>query len=178
MGVAPWNSVLVFLDDGEVGVLDLVAVEFWRGWQNADIPAWTPSAPNRRFCKGAARGVRTRPHEGRHALPHLTRPIRSCFALDQAAEGLAVARRHQMDLGSLILLIVIGTSVWVFFDAPSHGLSRTWALGALALWIVAFPWYLVERGKHSPRARLDSPPPGGHRWWDGRQWTEHWRPGD
>ena len=87
-----------------------------------------------------------------------------------------------MDLGSLILLIVIGTSVWVFFDAPSHGLSRTWALGALALWIVAFPWYLVERGKHSPRARLDSPPPGwyldpkgqtGHRWWDGRQWTEH-----
>lgn len=57
-----------------------------------------------------------------------------------------------MDLGSLILLIVIGTSVWVSLDAPSHGLSRAWALGALALWIVAFPWYLVERGKSSPRS--------------------------
>lgn len=47
----------------------------------------------------------------------------------------------------LILLIIVGTSIWVFFDAPASGLSWTWGLGCLALWIVAFPWYLAERSK-------------------------------
>ena len=50
-------------------------------------------------------------------------------------------------MAELIVLVVVGTSIWVFFDAPAQGLSRTWALGCLALWIVAFPWYLSERGK-------------------------------
>jgi hypothetical protein len=47
----------------------------------------------------------------------------------------------------LVLLVVIGTSIWVAFDAPQHGLSWSWGLGCLALWILAFPWYLVERQK-------------------------------
>ncbi len=47
----------------------------------------------------------------------------------------------------LILLVVIGTSIWVFVDAPARGLSWTWGLGCLALWIVAFPWYLAVRGR-------------------------------
>jgi hypothetical protein len=50
----------------------------------------------------------------------------------------------------LVVLVVIGTSIWVAFDAPTHGLSWTWGLGSLALWIVVFPWYLVERRK-SPK---------------------------
>lgn len=44
-----------------------------------------------------------------------------------------------------ILLLVVGTSIWVFFDAPAHGKSWTWGLGCLALWIIAFPLYLAER---------------------------------
>jgi hypothetical protein len=90
-------------------------------------------------------------------------------------------------VGSLVFLVVIGTSIWVFFDAPSRGLSRSWALGALLLWIVLFPWYLVERSKRASESASNQPPtspppgwyldPGGssrHRWWDGHQWTEHW----
>ncbi len=46
----------------------------------------------------------------------------------------------------LLYVVVIGSAIWVFFDAPANGLSWTWGLGVLALWIVAFPWYLVVRG--------------------------------
>jgi hypothetical protein len=46
---------------------------------------------------------------------------------------------------ALVVLVVVGTSVWVFVDAPGRGLSRWWAGGCLALWIVAFPWYVVTR---------------------------------
>jgi 4-amino-4-deoxy-L-arabinose transferase-like glycosyltransferase len=101
-----------------------------------------------------------------------------------------------------VLLVVIGTSIWVLFDAPSHQLSRTWALGCLALWIVAFPWYLATRSKapHAsdnglvmavaatppppppPRVAAPTAPPGWHpdpwgekpyRFWDGSVWTHH-----
>src|SRR5215207_8790878 len=57
-----------------------------------------------------------------------------------------------MTLLGLIFLVVVGTSIWVFFDAPARSLSWTWGLGCLALWIVAFPWYLVERNKAKPLA--------------------------
>src|SRR5215203_1108259 len=36
------------------------------------------------------------------------------------------------------------------FRRAGRGLSWTWGLGCLALWIVAFPWYLVERNKAQP----------------------------
>jgi 4-amino-4-deoxy-L-arabinose transferase-like glycosyltransferase len=88
-------------------------------------------------------------------------------------------------LPAIILLVVVATSIWVFFDAPAHGLSRTWGLGCLAFWIIAFPWYLVERGKR-PRggeghnAPSQQPPgwypdpiaPGRRRYWNGMQWTD------
>ena len=56
-----------------------------------------------------------------------------------------------------IWVIVIGTSIWVFFDAKSIGVKKTneksfinfgavgWGLCCLLLWIVAFPLYLVKR---------------------------------
>lgn len=82
----------------------------------------------------------------------------------------------------LVLLIVLATSIWVFFDAPTVGESRLWALGFLLLWIIAFPWYLAVRSRKRASASGPLPGPGwyadpdepdGRRWWDGRAWTEH-----
>ena len=97
-----------------------------------------------------------------------------------------------MYLGDIVVLTVLATSVWVFFDAPRIGESRTWTIGVLLLWIIAFPWYLSVRSKKlrstSPDTGAPPPPstgslpppawlpdpdnPGGRRWWDGQQWTE------
>jgi hypothetical protein len=63
-----------------------------------------------------------------------------------------------------ILLIVIGTSTWVYFDAKSIGVKKSgekapvktgsvqadmgpvgWAICCLLLWIIAFPLYLFKR---------------------------------
>jgi uncharacterized membrane protein len=105
-------------------------------------------------------------------------------------------------MGAAVLLIVAGTSIWVLFDAPNHYLSRSWALGCLALWIVAFPWYLFERSKapdangaaiataSAPPPPPPPPPPVAapaapsgwypdpwtkepYRFWDGVHWTHH-----
>lgn len=54
------------------------------------------------------------------------------------------------------VLLVLGTSVWVAFDAGTHKLQQyqnglggptTACLGSLLLWIVAFPWYLAVRSR-------------------------------
>jgi len=43
-------------------------------------------------------------------------------------------------------------AAWVFYDANRRGVPRPlrWALGALFLWPIVFPWYLVRR--KTPRA--------------------------
>ncbi len=58
---------------------------------------------------------------------------------------------------SLVLLIVLGTSIWVFFDARSIGVKKGqvkgiadmgptgWLLACLLLWIIGFPLYLSKR---------------------------------
>jgi hypothetical protein len=63
----------------------------------------------------------------------------------------------------IVLLIVLLTDVWVYLDANAH-LARgepvvvsigsfslespaTWVVVCLVLWIVAFPLYVVARGK-------------------------------
>jgi uncharacterized protein DUF2510 len=82
----------------------------------------------------------------------------------------------------LVFLAVLGAAVWVFFDAPTRQLSRWWTAGVLALAIVAFPAYLVQRTKYK------MPPPPGHpsppgwypdpvhekalRWFDGQRWSD------
>jgi 4-amino-4-deoxy-L-arabinose transferase-like glycosyltransferase len=58
----------------------------------------------------------------------------------------------------LIFVGVIASAVWVFIDAPARGLSWTWGLGVLAVWIVAFPWYLVERNRQPVIGRAGSSP--------------------
>ena len=61
-------------------------------------------------------------------------------------------------MGELIGLIVVATSIWVYFDARALGARRGlqsgladmsplgWALASLLLWIVAFPFYVANRG--------------------------------
>lgn len=56
-------------------------------------------------------------------------------------------------------LVVIGTSVWVYFDAKNIGVKKTkekslinigpfgWLLCCLLLWIVVFPLYLIKRSE-------------------------------
>ena len=63
-----------------------------------------------------------------------------------------------MDTQSLMLLVVIGTSIWVFFDARAIGVKKgqvsgfadmgptSWFFATLLLWIIGFPLYLANRG--------------------------------
>jgi hypothetical protein len=61
---------------------------------------------------------------------------------------------------ALILLLIVGTTVWVGIDASQRDWSHNsfanrpwkWVLGSLLLWIVVFPLYLVQRGKAHPKA--------------------------
>jgi len=65
-------------------------------------------------------------------------------------------------MDSIIYLIVIATSIWVYFDARKIGIKRIsrenpggknimnmgpvgWAICTLLLWIVMFPVYLIKR---------------------------------
>jgi hypothetical protein len=58
-------------------------------------------------------------------------------------------------VGQLVLLAVIGTTIWVGIDASHRDFSRSsftrstvgWIAGSLLLWIVVFPVYLVQRKK-------------------------------
>lgn len=79
-------------------------------------------------------------------------------------------------MGELILLIVVGSSIWVVADAASLGARRgvrpgknldngpvTWLIGCLLLWIVVFPMYLAARPQYVEakrrRVQLASTPP-------------------
>ena len=62
-------------------------------------------------------------------------------------------------MDTLIYLIVIGTSVWVYLDAKKIGVRKglvkgladlgpgQWLIVCLLLWIVAFPIYLFKRSE-------------------------------
>jgi uncharacterized membrane protein len=52
-------------------------------------------------------------------------------------------------MGALVVLVVLGTIVWMIADARQKGRSwgsvTGWVIGAICLWIVVFPCYLVVR---------------------------------
>ena len=86
------------------------------------------------------------------------------------------------------VFFLIPCAVWVAYDASKRpGLGMEWALGVLLLWIIFFPWYLIERRKYPVAVAQQAPelpPPGWYRdpeiaelqrWWDGVQWSEHRR---
>jgi hypothetical protein len=62
-------------------------------------------------------------------------------------------------MNQVVLLVVLGTTIWVGVDASSKDFSRSsfarstalWVFGCLALWIVVFPIYLVQRRKVPPK---------------------------
>lgn len=64
-------------------------------------------------------------------------------------------------MSALLLMIVVGTSLWVAADATSRGLRSGdgnglfdmgpggWLFACLLFWIVAFPAYLIRRSRAS-----------------------------
>jgi hypothetical protein len=52
----------------------------------------------------------------------------------------------------ILALVIVGTTIWIGIDASQREWSdgsgtAAWVLGALLLWIVVFPYYLVRRSK-------------------------------
>lgn len=57
-----------------------------------------------------------------------------------------------MSFGLLVLLVVVGTTIWVGVDASKRDWSGgsgtgTWVVGCILLWAIVFPVYLFKRGK-------------------------------
>lgn len=55
-------------------------------------------------------------------------------------------------IGYVLLLIVVGSTIWVGVDASRRDWgtgtgTAGWVIGCLLLWIVFFPIYLAKRGK-------------------------------
>jgi hypothetical protein len=61
-------------------------------------------------------------------------------------------------VGELIVLVIIGSIVWIGCDAYHAGRSwgsvLGWVAGAVLLWLVVFPCYLVAR-KHFDETERD-----------------------
>jgi hypothetical protein len=59
-----------------------------------------------------------------------------------------------------MLVLILGTTVWVAYDAKQRDWSGSsfassawiWVVGSLLLWIVVFPLYLFQRGRVPERA--------------------------
>jgi hypothetical protein len=72
-------------------------------------------------------------------------------------------------MNQVVLLVVLATTIWVGVDASARDFSRSsfarstalWVIGCLALWIVVFPIYLVQRGKVPPKHGPRPSPTGG-----------------
>lgn len=59
-----------------------------------------------------------------------------------------------------ILILIIGTAIWVYFDAKAIGVKKgqltglanmgpvSWFFVTLFLWILGLPLYLANRGKY------------------------------
>lgn len=89
---------------------------------------------------------------------------------EAGATGVAV-RRRSGGVDIILLIALIACACWVYTDAQRIELATgqtvgksskgMWTFGTIALWIVAFPWYLVSRGKalaNVPTAASFQPP--------------------
>jgi len=64
-----------------------------------------------------------------------------------------------------IMLVILGTSIWVYFDARALGVRKglvtglgnmgpwPWFFVCLLLWIIGFPAYIAMRGKYKAANR-------------------------
>ena len=55
-------------------------------------------------------------------------------------------------IGVVLLLVVVGTTIWVGIDASRRDWSNgsgaaSWVVGCILLWLLVFPYYLAKRGK-------------------------------
>ena len=77
-----------------------------------------------------------------------------------------------LDAPTLPAFVVIGTALWVYFDAKKLGLSRyrtglispeIATIGCFLVWIAAFPWYLSTRRRilAGEQPLKEGPPPAG-----------------
>jgi hypothetical protein len=80
-------------------------------------------------------------------------------------------------LAALFALAIVGTTIWVGFDASKRDWSSvsgtggnstaTWVVGCILIWIFVFPLYLAKRGKAPLKALADTgvaqPPAQMHR---------------
>ena len=72
-------------------------------------------------------------------------------------------------MGDIILLLVVGTSIWVGVDAKTIGVKKGqiegmgnmgplgWFFVCLLFWIVGFPFYLAKRGEFKKLAKSRRP---------------------
>jgi len=63
-------------------------------------------------------------------------------------------------MNAIMMLIVLGTSIWVLFDAKTIGVKKGqikgladvgpwgWFFGCLLVWIIGFPLYLSKRSEY------------------------------
>ena len=71
-----------------------------------------------------------------------------------------------MSFGLLVLLVVVGTTIWVGVDASKRdwgdGMGTAgWVIFCILLWIVGFPVYLAKRGKAPLKEALFASPSVG-----------------
>ena len=72
--------------------------------------------------------------------------------------ALGQAVRQLSSMNQVVLLVVLGTTIWVGVDASRKDFARSsfarstalWVFGCLARWIVVFPIYLVQRARCRP----------------------------
>jgi hypothetical protein len=116
-------------------------------------------------------------------------------------------------MATVIWLFPLGSCVWVYFDARELGIRKgrlggggldmsptSWVICCALLWLIAFPAYLVARGRYralstatpaptavqpwaapaavipvQSRPTQQAAPPqlsaDGHWWWNGAQWV-------
>ena len=59
----------------------------------------------------------------------------------------------------LLLFVMVGAVVWMAADAYHAGRSWgsiiSWVLGALLVWLLVFPWYLVNRRTYAEERVCD-----------------------
>jgi hypothetical protein len=68
-------------------------------------------------------------------------------------------------LALLILLVVVGSTIWVGVDASKRefgdkglvGSTAGWVVGCVLLWIVVFPYYLFRRGRAPLKSAAAAP---------------------
>jgi hypothetical protein len=81
------------------------------------------------------------------------------------------------DVGGLMFVIVVGSAIWMGVDGSNLGIRRgrlggggldmsvgAWVVCGLLLWIVAFPCYLVARGRYQALARSEAGQPSQVGW--------------